>query len=188
LAKTMLKNSIASAILLFASVVWNQEPSTKYPWQAKGTHCNESMSFCWYGSETVSDPEVIAYGNRWVSTDKDETPLEWVTQVRCIHTLNVCILARNQKLADRSITNTDMYRVEEWSSYQIRAIGESDWPRGKECEIDSLLLNRAEASVSMLSTPGPGATSKGCTAILKPKTVVFTLELGVFGNVKPAKP
>jgi hypothetical protein len=183
----MLKNSIVSAILLFVSVASSQEPSTKYAWQSKGTHCNESMTFCWYGSETVSDPEVIAYGNRWVSADKDEKPMEWVTQVRCIRRLNVCILARNQKLMGGSITNTDMYRVEEWNNYQIRAVGESDWPRGKECEIDSLLLNRAEASVSMLSTPGPGATSKGCAAILKPKTVVFTLELGVFGNVKPEK-
>jgi hypothetical protein len=184
----MLKNSIVSAILLFASVAWSQEPSTKYAWQSKGTHCNEPMTFCWYGSEVVSDPEVIAYGNRWMSEDKDEKPLEWVTQVRCVHKLNVCILARNQKLAGASMTNTDLYRVEEWSTYQIRAIEESDWPQGKECEIDSLLLNRAEASVSMLSVPGPGAASKVCGSLMKPKTVIYKLELGALGIVQRDKP
>jgi hypothetical protein len=71
-----------------------------------------------------------------------------------------------------------LYKVEEWNEYQIRAVGESDFPRGKECEIDSLLLNRAEASVSMLSVPGPAATTKICLGIVKPKTVIYKLEIG----------
>jgi hypothetical protein len=92
--------------------------------------------------------------------------------------LKVCILARNQKVLNGTQTNTDIYRVESWSNYQIRAIGESDFPHGKECEIDSLLLNRAEGSVTMLSVPGPAAATKPCAAMMKPKTVIYTLEIG----------
>jgi hypothetical protein len=166
-------------ILLLASVGRWQEAPKSYPWQWRGTSCTEGMTFCWYGSELVSDPEVIAYGNRWVSQDKEEKPIEWVTQVRCLQQLHVCILARNQKvIGDWSQTNTDLYRIKEWSDYQIRAIGESDYPPGKECEIDSLLLNRGDASVSMLSVPGPAATTKGCVGVMKPKTVMYKLDPG----------
>jgi len=136
------------------------------------------MTFCWYGAEEVSDPQVTAHGNRWTAQDKGEKPFEWITQVRCIHELKTCIVARNQKVLNGSQTNTDLYRVEEWSKFRIRAIGESDWPRGKECEIDTLLLNRAEGSVSMLSVPGPAAATKACAAMMKPKTVIYTLEIG----------
>jgi len=167
--------------VLFASVAWTQDHPKKYPWQSGETPCNESMSFCWLGLETVSDPEVTAYGNRWVTQDKDERPLEWVTEVRCIQKMRVCILARNQKIGRGSHTNIDMYPVEEWSDYQIRTVGVGDAPRGsgKECEIDSLLLNRAEGSVSMLTVPGPGATTKVCLGVFgKPKTVIYKLETG----------
>jgi hypothetical protein len=84
-------------------------------------------------------------------------------------------------IGNGSQTNIDLYRIEEWSSYQIRAIGESDFPRGRECEIDTLLLNRAEGSVSMLSTPGPAAATQACIGIMKPKTVVYKLEIGLPG-------
>ncbi len=150
----------------------------KYPWQHGDTHCNETMTFCWYGVEDASDAEVTASGNRWVSQDKDEKPFEWITAVRCAQQLKVCILARNQKVLNGTATNIDLYRIEEWSSYQIRAIGESDFPKGKECEIDTMILNRIEGSVSMLSTPGPAAATKACTGIMKPKTVVYKLEIG----------
>ena len=136
------------------------------------------MTFCWYGAEDTSDPQVTAHGNRWTTQDKDEKPFEWITEVRCLMDFKLCIVARNQKVLNGSQTNIDLYRIEEWSSFQIRAIGESDWPRGKECEIDTLLLNRAEGSVSMLSTPGPAAATKGCTGIMKSKTVVYKLEIG----------
>ena len=76
-------------------------------------------------------------------------------------------------------TNIDLYRIAEWSSYQIRAIAENDLPPGQECEIDTLLLNRVEGSVSMLSAPGPAATTRGCTGFPKPKTVVYKLEIGL---------
>jgi hypothetical protein len=174
----MIKGSLVLAMAFFVSVAWPQDRPKRYPWQHGDTNCTEWMTFCWYGAESVSNPEVIAYGSRWVSQDKDEKPIEWVTQVRCVQDLHVCILARNQKIGDRSQINTDLYRVKEWSDFQIRAIGESDFPRGKECEMDSLVLNRAEASVMMLSVPGPGATTEGCMASVKPKTVLYKLSLG----------
>ena len=137
------------AVLLFASTAWAQGSPKAYPWQEKGFNCNPKMTFCWYGSDLVANPEVTAYGTRWVSQDKDEKPFEWVTEVRCIQTLHLCILARNQKLpfSDGTLTNIDLYYVQEWSEYQIRAVEESDLPHGKECEVDTLLLNREDASV-----------------------------------------
>jgi hypothetical protein len=80
----------------------------KYQWQHEDTSCNKLMTFCWYGAEEVSDPQVTAYGNRWVSQDKQEKPFEWITQVRCIKELHLCILARNQKVLNGSQTNTDL--------------------------------------------------------------------------------
>jgi hypothetical protein len=163
---------------LCASLAWAQGTPKKYLWQEGDTGCDKTMSFCWYGAELVSDPEVIAYGNRWASQDKEEKPFEWITEVRCVQQLHVCILARNQKIMNGSRTNIDLFRIAEWSDYEIRAVGENDLPRGKECEIDTLLLNRSEGSVSMLSVPGPAAAAKGCTGIMKPKTVVYKLEIG----------
>lgn len=175
----MPKISLILVVVLFASLAWSQSTPKKYPWQDGDTPCDKTMSFCWYGSETVSDPEVTAYGNRWVAQDREEKPLEWITEVRCIQKLQVCILARNQKISNGSRTNIKMYRVEEWRDYEIRTVGVGDGPRGRDCEIDSLLHNRAEGSVSMLSVPGPGATLKGCMGIMKPKTVIYKLEIGL---------
>jgi hypothetical protein len=174
----MLKGSFVLLVILFASFAWPQDHPKKYPWQDGDTSCTKWMTFCWFGSETVSDPEVAAHGNRWISQDKDENPLEWVTEVRCIQKLHACILARNQRVLNGTVTNIDMYRVEEWSNYQVRSVGESGFPQGKECEIDSLLLNREEASVSMIEVPGPDATTKVCLGIMKPKTVIYKLEIG----------
>src|ERR1700693_584934 len=113
-------------VLLIASVTWTQDHPNKYPWQYEDTSCDKGMFFCWYGSEIVSDPQVTAYGNRWVSQDKAEKPFEWITQVRCVQELHTCILARNQKVLNGSVTNTDLYHIEEWSDFQIRAVGEND--------------------------------------------------------------
>jgi hypothetical protein len=167
------------AALLFASTAWAQTTPKTYPWQWEGTNCTRGMTFCWYDSNEALDPEVTAHGTRWVSQDKDEKPFEWVTEVRCLQTLHLCIVARNQKLppGDGTLTNIDLYYVHEWSEYQIRAVEESDLPHGKECEIDTLLLNRADASVSILSVPGPAATTKGCEGLMKPKTVMYRLQL-----------
>ena len=154
------------------------QSTKKYPWQKEGTNCDKTMTFCWYGAEDVSDPQVTAYGNRWVAQDKDEKPFEWITEVRCLNEFKLCILARNQKVLNGSHTNIDLYRIAEWDSVQIRAIEESDFAPGRECEIDTLLLNRVEGSVSMLSTPGPAAATPACMNMTKPKTVVYKLEIG----------
>jgi hypothetical protein len=168
--------------IVLLSVLSLAVPQQKYPWQRSAdAHCNETVTFCWYGAEDVSDPEVTAYGNRWTAQDKEEKPFEWITEVRCLSHSKLCILARNQKVANGSQTNIDLYRVKEWSSFEIRAIGENDFPQGKECEIDTLILNRVEGSVSMLSAPGPAAATKICAGPLgniKPKTVVYKLEIG----------
>jgi hypothetical protein len=156
-----------------------QQPQQKYPVQSSDPNCNEVFTFCWYGAEDVPDPQVMAYGNRWTTQDKEEVPLEWITEVRCLKDSKLCILARNQKVLNGSQTNIDLYRIEEWSKVQIRAIGETAFPKGRECEIDTLILNRVERSVSMLSAPGPAGATKACMGIIeKPKTVVYKLEIG----------
>lgn len=173
--------SLTLAVVLCTQLAFSQNATKKYPWQHADTRCDKMMTFCWYGEEDVSDPQVTAYGNRWVAQDKDEKPFDWITQVRCLKDLGICILARNQKVMNGSQTNTDIYRVESWTSNEIRAVVENDFPKGKECEIDTLLLNRAEGSVSMLSTPGPAATTKICAGPfgdIKPKTVIYKLEIG----------
>jgi hypothetical protein len=178
--KILLLIGVSSLVIMqLVAAAGTQGNSKNYSWQSGDTNCDKTMSFCWYDADVVSDPEVTAYGNRWISQDKDEKPLEWVTQVRCVQQLHVCILARNQKMSDGSRTNTDLYRIEEWNDYQIRTAGVGDSVRGNECEIDSLLLNRSEGSVSMLSVPGPKAATKGCTGIMKPKTVIYKLEIGL---------
>jgi hypothetical protein len=109
--------------------------------------------------------------------DPTEKPFEWVTEVRCLRNKQLCILARNQQVLDTSRTNIDLFFVEEWSDFQIRAVEDSDFPEGQECEIDSLILNRSDGSVSMLTVPGPAASSTRCMDIMKPKTVMYSLNL-----------
>jgi hypothetical protein len=152
----------ASAVAFVATIASPQQQQHIYPWQQSGTNCNNTMTFCWYGVDDVSDPEVKAYGNSWTTQDKDEKPFAWITVVRCLKDSKLCILARNQKIMNGSQTNIDLYRIEAWSSYEIRAVGENDFPHDKECEIDTLVLNRVEGSVSILSTPGPAAATKIC--------------------------
>lgn len=79
----------ASALAFVATIVSPQsQQQQRYPWQSGDTSCNETMTFCWHGAEDVSDPEVRAYGNRWVAQDKDEKPFEWITEVRCLKDSN----------------------------------------------------------------------------------------------------
>lgn len=136
--------SVFASLAFVATIASPQQHHhQKYEWQHGDTNCNDTMTFCWYGVEDVSDPQVTAYGNRWSSQDKEEKPFEWITEVRCLKDFNLCILARNQKVPNGgSLTNIDLYRIEEWSSYQIRA-----W--------------------------------KACMGIMKPKTVVYKLEIGL---------
>jgi hypothetical protein len=169
-------------VVAVATLASQSRQEQKYPWQTSGTNCNDTMTLCWYGAEEVSDPEVLAYGNRWTTQDKDEKPFEWITAVRCLKDSKLCILARNQKIMNGSQTHIDLYRIDAWSSFEIRALGENDFPHGKECEFDTLVLNRVEGSVSILSTPGPAAATKICEGPFKavrPKTVVYKLEIGL---------
>jgi hypothetical protein len=177
--RTLMAAFALACVAMIASPQSQQQQ--KYPWQDGDGHCDKTLTFCWYGIEDASDPEVTAYGNRWTTQDKDEKPFDWITAVRCLKDSKLCILARNQKAVNGSRTSIDLYRIEAWSSYEIRAIGENDFPHGKECEIDTLMLNRVEGSVSMLSAPGPAAATKICMGpggIIKPKTVIYKLEIG----------
>ena len=166
---------LASLLTVFASLT--PQGTHKPSWQTKDTNCNENMTLCWYGVEEVNDPEVIAFGQRWNAQDKDEKPLEWVTEVRCMREKHMCILAQSKHVLGIARTTIDLFAVEEWSDFQIRALGENDYPKGQECEIDSLILNRSEGSVSLMTVPGPAASTKHCTTLMKPKTVVYTLDL-----------
>jgi hypothetical protein len=66
-------------LVVFAVVAtFAASQSPKYPWQHSGTQCNETLTFCWYGADNVSDPQVMAYGNRWVAQGKDEKPFVWI--------------------------------------------------------------------------------------------------------------
>ena len=93
--------AFVASIASFAS----SHSQQKYPWQHGNTPCNETLTFCWYGAEDVSDSQVMAYGNRWTTQDKDEKGFEWITEVRCVKDSNLCILARNQKVLSGSQTN-----------------------------------------------------------------------------------
>jgi hypothetical protein len=175
-----MKRTLMAAFALACVATIAPPQQQRYPWQSGDTNCDKTFTFCWYGVEDVSDPQVTAYGNRWTTQDKDEKGFEWITEVRCLKESKLCILARNQKVMNGSRTNIDLYRIEEWGTVQIRAIGESDFPRGRECEIDALILNRVEGSVSMLSTPGSAAATKACMGIIRnPKRVVYKLEIGL---------
>src|SRR5713226_275201 len=76
--------AVMAFVTSFASFGSSQPQQQKYPWQHGDTQCNETLTFCWYDVEVVSDPEVTAYGNRWTTQDKDEKGFEWITEVRCV--------------------------------------------------------------------------------------------------------
>jgi hypothetical protein len=151
-------------------------PADKYSWQWKDTSCNYAMTFCWYGPYTDNSDEATAWGNQWVSHDKDEKVLRQVVEIRCLKSLGLCIHARNQNIGSKLMTNIDLYHVREWSDFQIRADMEGSKlpPR---CEQDSLLINRADASVVLIASAGADAGKEVCTALFgKPKTVTYELQ------------
>jgi hypothetical protein len=133
--------------------------------QSKPT-CNEKQTFCWYSDEAS------ASGDRWVSPDKKESPLEFITAIRCIKSLKLCINARNLELLGKRITFVDLFYVTKWSSVQIEASRE-ERTADFGCTSDSLLLNKVEQTATLISTPGPA--TKDCATLLKPKTVTYTL-------------
>ena len=136
--------------------------------------CNKGHTFCWYGPYSDGTDEVSASGDRWVSPDKKEPALEFITALRCLKSLKVCIMGRNLELLGKRITFVDVFYVSKWGSVQIEATRE--WQATNDgCTVDSLLLNKVEQSATLVSTPGPTAGTKECVAMQKPKTVTYTL-------------
>jgi hypothetical protein len=123
--------------------------------------CNQRMSFCWFGPYSDNSDEVQAWGNHWVSQDKTEKPLEQVVEVRCIKALKICIVAHNQRLFTESMTAIDIYYVTRWDDVQVNAKEEHGIT--ERCEEDSLMINHAERSVLLVSSPGVDAANKSCT-------------------------
>lgn len=141
---------------------------TNYPWQWHGTTCDRNMTFCWNGPYKDNSDEVEAWGSRWVSEDRAVKPLEWIRAIRCIKPKELCVVARTQM----GMTNIDLYPIREWTNDQVTA-GEEQ--KG-DCEEETLLINRADASVSLISKPGPLADSSSCkVGGMKPKTVLYRL-------------
>lgn len=137
--------------------------SLNSPGQSKETtSCNQKSTFCWYSDEAS------ASGDRWVSPDKKEPPLEFVTAIRCVKSLKLCVNARNLELPGKRITVVDLFYVSKWGSVQIEATKE-DRLADLGCTSDTHLLNMVEQTATLASTPGPAR--KDCAALLKPKTV-----------------
>jgi hypothetical protein len=134
--------------------------------------CNKNQNFCWYGPYADNSDEASASGNRWVSPDKKEPPLEFVTAIRCLKSLKLCINARNLELLGKRTTVVDLFYVSKWSSVQIEATRE-DRPEDLGCTSDTLLLNKVEQTATLISTPGPAG--RDCAALLRPKTISYTL-------------
>jgi len=156
-------------ISVLALLFWLFAPTTSA--QSKDAKpCNENMTFCWYNDD------VDAWGTLWKSDDPAEKSLEQVTEVRCVQRLHVCIKARNQKVnfGLPSVTNIDLYNVRSWDGTQIRAV--MDEQIDPDCEQDTLVINRVDRSVVIISSPGPRGNEKRCTGLMgQPKTVVYRL-------------
>jgi hypothetical protein len=156
-------------LLLLVPTTFAQSNKADHP-------CDKYMKFCWYGPYQDGSDEVDAWGTLWKSDDPTEKSLEQVTEVRCVKKLHICIKARNQKVTflDSSVTNIDLYNVRSWDNTQIRAVMEE--VTVPECEQETLVINRAEQSVLIMSSPGPHGNEKRCTDFMgPPKTVVYRL-------------
>ncbi|MGH9512143.1 MAG: hypothetical protein ACRD2U_08395 [Terriglobales bacterium] len=149
--------------------------------------CNQSLTFCWYGPYRDGSDEIDAWGNEWKADDPTEKPIKQVTEVRCVKRLLICIKARNEQMpfgGGTSHTNIDIYNVRFWNSLKVQAV--MDESSDRECEQDTLVLNRVEKSAISISSPGPHGNQKDCTSFIgPPKTVVYRLtELGA-GVMRP---
>lgn len=96
-------------------------------------------------------------------------------EVRCIKALKICIVAHNQRLlAEATLTAIDIYHVTRWDNVQVNAREEHGIT--ERCEEDSLIINHAEQSVLLVSSPGADAGKKTCVDFMgKPKTVIYQL-------------
>ena len=161
-----MKISLLSAILLSLSGVGIAQPQDA---------CNKGLTFCWLGPYSDNSDEAQAWGNRWVSQDKAEKPLEQVVEVRCLKAFEICIVAHNQLFFSyKRLTSIDIYRVSVWNENQINAKEEHGVLA--KCEEDSLIINRAEQSTLLVASPGPDADKKVCTDIMgNAKTVIYQL-------------
>ena len=157
--------------LVLAFLLWLSAPTTFAQSRDVRQRCNEKMTFCWYPDE------VDAWGSLWKTDDPTEKSLQEVTEVRCVKRLNVCIKARNQQnpaAASSSLTNIDLFNVRMWNDTKIEAV--MDEQVTPECEQDLLVMNRAERSAIIISSPGPRGDEKHCKDFMgPPKTVVYRL-------------
>ena len=128
------------------------------------------QTFCWYGPYSDNSDEASASGDR--CPDKTESPFEFITAIRCVKSLKFCIVRKNLELLGKRTTSLDLFYVSKWGSVQIEAAREVR-AMDDGCTTDSLLLNKVDETATLISTPGPGA--KNCVALLKPKTVTYTL-------------
>jgi hypothetical protein len=135
--------------------------------------CSKDNTFCWWGPYADKSDEVTAFGSRWSSQDKTEKSLEWITEVRCIRSRNLCIHAHNQLSFGVRQTSIDLFKVTRWTDFEINAVADE----GPEpCEKNSLVLNRPEKSAILVSIPGRLADKQTCTALMgPPKTVMYRL-------------
>jgi len=137
--------------------------------------CDKEMNFCWYDPYPDGSDEVEAWGDRWISQDKNEKNFEISSEIRCVKKLGVCMYASSQLVfGSKRITKIDLLQITRWDNNQITADGEN--ASREPCDRDSYIINRGDHSVTMVSSPGPRAESSSCTAVMgKPKTVIYKL-------------
>jgi hypothetical protein len=112
--------------------------------------------------------------------DPSEKPLEGATEVRCVKKLHVCIRARNEKASGflPGMAYIDIFDVRSWSNTEVRATASAQPVVNPGCEEVTLVINRVERSVLLMSSPGPMGSQKRCTGNMgPPKTVVYRLEM-----------
>jgi len=166
------KALVLAALLLCKATFAGQTKSSNH----QKNPCDQETNFCWYGPYDDGSDEVEVWGDRWVTQDQKDKPLEISTAIRCVKKMGVCIYAGSQIVfGSRRITKIVLLHITRWDSNQISADGENaSW---EPCDRDSYLVNRADRSVTLISSPGPRADTASCTGFLgKPRTVVYTLQ------------
>jgi hypothetical protein len=133
--------------------------------------CNAQTTFCWYGSDSPKPDEVLAWGSHWVSPDKTVTSFEWITEIRCVKTLRMCVLARNAAGHDgKRETNIDLFYVTNWGPTKVEATEES---YKVSCEDVMLQLNKTEQTATLISTLSVKGNPTACPK-LNPVTYTLT--------------
>jgi hypothetical protein len=142
----------AACVFLIILSTWSQgqsSPEETKP-HAEPKACNADVTFCWYGPNAPIRDEVRAWGNRWVSQDDKASPSEAVTEVRCIKSLMVCVVASNYAAhGGKRVTSVDLYYVTSWETTKIEARPEGDDP----CREGNLQMNKIEQTVTRTVQP-----------------------------------